>query len=125
MSISTFNLDEELKKIKQTANPKKLGMILVHNGIVRATSKKENKPVSSLNISYNKEKLQQLIDKTYKENPGIEKIIVKINDGKLNVGDDIMFVIVAGDRRSNILKPFEDLIETIKTKIVEEKETIA
>ena len=35
-----FVIDEWLREVKQRANPEDLGMILVHNGIVRATSKK-------------------------------------------------------------------------------------
>jgi molybdopterin synthase catalytic subunit len=122
--MSMFDLSKEIENIKKTINLDELGMILVHNGIVRGTSKEDNNPVKLMLLSYNKDKLDKLISDIYKKNSGIKRIVVWINEGKLNVGDDMMYVIVAGDRRINILKPFEELIEGIKNQVVQEKETI-
>lgn len=115
------SIDEVVKKIKQESNPEHLGMILVHNGIVRKTSKDGSKIVEEMVLSYDKELLDKKI-KELKDLPGIVEVLAFINEGRLKVGDDIMLVIVAGDRRSNILKPFEDFIGFIKNKIVKEQE---
>ncbi len=119
-----FDLNNALKEIKSSVDNKGLGMILVHNGLVRGTPKDKRGVVKSLTLSYNKEKLQQAVDNTYKKNPGIKKVIVWINEGNLSVGDDMMYVIVAGDRRKNILRPFEELIEEIKEAVVQEQEKL-
>ncbi len=124
MSTLMFDINKELKNIKDSINKDSLGMILVHNGIVRGTPKENNGRVVSLKLNYNKKMLDDIVDSAYKSNSGIKKIVVWINEGVLNVGDDMMYVIVAGDRRVNILKPFEDLIENIKKNVVEEKELI-
>ena len=44
-------IDEWLKEVKQRANPEDLGIILVHNGIVRGTSKSGN-PVRATKLWY-------------------------------------------------------------------------
>ncbi len=122
MSMKSFDLGLEIKRIKEKAPADKLGMILVHNGVVRATSKEGDKSVAGMVLSYDHEALDELIKRTREENPGVVDIVAWINEGKLSVGDDIMYLIVAGDRRSNLLPVFESLIEQIKGRIVKETE---
>ena len=45
-----------------------------------------------------------------------------INEGPLKVGDDIMYVLVAGRLRTNVLPTFEELVSKIKREVVSEKE---
>ena len=40
-----------IEEVKQTTNPEELGMILIHNGIVRGTSK-SGKPVHGMKLSW-------------------------------------------------------------------------
>ena len=116
------NLIDKIKEIKTRANSDNLGMILVHNGVVRSTSK-TGKKVSSINISYDKEKLEKAIEQA-KSSGAVEDVFVQINSGKLKVGDDVMYIIIAGNRRKNLLPIFSNLIETIKS-LVEEYEEYA
>ena len=44
-------IDRWVEERKQTTNPEDLGMILVHNGIVRGTSK-SGKPVHGMKLSF-------------------------------------------------------------------------
>jgi len=62
-------IDEWLKEVKQRANPEDLGMILVHNGIVRGTSKSGN-PVGAMKLSYDQKKLNSAIPLSSRE-PGL------------------------------------------------------
>jgi molybdopterin synthase catalytic subunit len=109
-----------IEEIKLRANPEELGMILVHNGIVKATSKL-GKPVRGMKLSYDKDKLDSIIP-TFKQKTGIVDIKVWINAGDLEVGDDIMFLIVAGKFRTDVLPVFEELLSVIKREIVTEQE---
>jgi len=52
-------IDEWLKEVKQRANPEDLGIILVHNGIVRGTSKSGN-PVRAMKLWYDQKKLNSI-----------------------------------------------------------------
>lgn len=114
-------IDEWLKEVKESTVPEMLGMILVHNGIVRATSKKGT-PVRRMKLSYDQEKLDRL-KSALLEKEGIEAIRVWINRGDLQVGDDIMLVLVAGRYRTDVLPVFQELLSTIKGEIVSEEES--
>jgi molybdopterin synthase catalytic subunit len=113
-------IDEWLKEIKGRADVKDLGMILVHNGVVRATSK-DGKPVTGMHLSYDKQKLIQVLDELRRRD-GIVEMKVWINEGDLKVGEDIMFALVAGRFRTVVIPVLEELVSKIKKEIVSEKE---
>ena len=113
-------IDEWLKEIKKTSNPESLGMILVHNGVVRGTAK-DGKPVKAMQLSYNQEALDSCVSRLEKRE-GITAIRAWINNGQLKIGDDIMYVLVAGRFRTDVLPVFQELLMTIKSEIVREKE---
>ena len=116
----TLMIDRWIEEIKRKANPEELGMILAHNGLVRATSK-SGKPVCGMKLSYDKEKLDSTV-LSLRQKPGVVDIRVWINTGVLQVGDDIMFLIVAGRFRTDVLPVFEELLSVIKREIVTEQE---
>ena len=113
-------IEEWIKDIKTNSDFKNLGMILVHNGVVRATSK-AGKPVKGMHLTYDREKLSLLID-GLKKKEGIVDIRVWINEGLLKVGDDIMYACVAGKFRTTVIPVLEDLVAGIKSRIVTEAE---
>lgn len=113
-------IEQWLAEVKKKADPEGLGMILVHNGIVRATSK-QGKPVRGMKLSYDEEKLRTVVSEQKKKG-GILDIKVWINRGDLKVGDDIMLLLVAGRFRTDVLPVFESLLSAIKQEIVSERE---
>jgi len=113
-------IEQWIKEIKEACAPDMLGMILVHNGIVRATSK-QGEPVGAMNLSYDRPALDQAV-RRFKGMEGIVDIRVWINEGTLKIGDDIMNVCVAGRFRKDVLPVFQELITLIKTAIVREVE---
>ena len=115
-----FMIDKWIKEIKKECPPDILGMILLHNGIVRATAKDSGK-VQAMNLSYDKAKLEATVHE-FKKKDGIADIKAWINEGHLQVGDDIMNVCVAGRFRKDVLPVFQELITVIKTEIVKEEE---
>ena len=115
-------LDTWLKEVKETADQDSLGMILVHEGIVRGTSKTGAR-IIGMQLTYDKEKLGGKVDEL-RAKEGIVDIRVWINSGKLKVGDDIMLALVAGRFRTDILPVFVELLTAIKSEIVEEREIL-
>jgi molybdopterin synthase catalytic subunit len=113
-------IEQWIKEIKKESPADMLGMILCHNGIVRATAKDGGK-VQAMNLSYDKVKLEQKV-REFKKRDGIVDIRVWINEGHLQIGDDIMNVCVAGRFRKDVLPVFQELITMIKTEIVREQE---
>lgn len=121
MSMEVIMIEGWIKEIKKACDPRSLGMILVHNGIVRATTK-DGKPVKAMRLAYDKAKLKSAIS-SCKKKDGIVDVKVWINEGELQIGDDIMNVCVAGRFRTDILPALQELLTTIKTEIVREEET--
>ena len=113
-------IDRWLEEVKQMADHEELGMILVHNGIVRGASKL-GKPVRGMKLSYDQKKLNWVIP-TFQQRPGIVEVKVWINAGDLKVGDNIMLLLVAGRFRTHVLPVFEELLSLIKNEIVTETE---
>ena len=113
-------IDAWMKEIKGRGDFNDLGMILVHNGMVRATSK-DGTPVKGMHLSYDKQKLIRLLDELRKRD-GIVEMKVWINEGDLRVGDDIMYALVAGRFRTVVIPVLEELVSRIKKEIVAEKE---
>lgn len=113
-------IDKWIAEVRKQADPRELGMILVHNGLVRATSK-DGRDVSGINLSQDRNRLAELI-RHYSALEGIEAVRVWLNEGRLAVGDSIMYVLVAGRFRTDVLPAFEALIAAIKNEVVTEQE---
>jgi molybdopterin synthase catalytic subunit len=114
-------IDKILEEIKASADPRDLGMILVHNGVVRGTSK-DGQPVSRMKLSHDQPLLDSLVQEA-RSREGILDVRVWINDGNLAIGADIMVVVVAGRFRKDILPVFQELLTRIKNEVVREEES--
>ena len=113
-------IEEWIAEVKRGSDFRELGMILIHNGVVRATSK-EGGIVSGMYLTYDKQRLNDLVDEFGKKE-GILTVRAWINEGHLKVGDDIMYVLVAGRLRKYVLPALEGLVSRIKQEVVSEKE---
>ena len=104
-------IEKWIREIKEQTDPKELGMILAHNGLVRGTSK-VGEPVTKMRLSFDEAKLQNLLDR-FKDREGIVKIKVWINQGELNIGDDIMLLL---EFYKNVrkLSDIEDFLDTLE-----------
>ena len=113
-------IEQWIREIKEKCAPDTLGMILVHNGIVRAMAK-DGKTVREMRVSYDHSKLDETIFE-FKKKEGIADIRAWINEGTLEIGNDIMKVCVAGRFRTDVLPVFQELLTIIKRDIVREEE---
>ncbi len=56
----------------------------------------------------------------HKSRPGIVEILVHINgDMDLKVGEDVMYIVVAGDIRENVISTLQDTLNTIKSTVTQ------
>lgn len=123
------SMDEWLREAKKDPSAKRIGMYLTHNGIVRATARALARegdtsaaPVSGMAFSYDREKVEAAIADTYKLE-GVYYVRVWLNEGKLSVGDDIMYILIGGDIRPHTVDALQYLVGRIKTECVTETET--
>jgi molybdopterin synthase catalytic subunit len=114
--------DEWLAEIKNDAASPRVGMYLMHDGVVRGTSR-AGKRVTGMDLSYDRERLRDIVSRV-QARPGIVAVRAWVNQGRLAVGDDIMRALVAGDIRENVSAAFQELIRLIKTECVQEWEMI-
>lgn len=128
MSKPIPSMDAWLKEAKAHESAPKIGMYLTHNGTVRATAKAlvrqgatDTKPVTGMFFSYDQEKVDAVIADTYKLD-GIHYIRVWLNEGQLQTGDDIMYVLIGGDIRPHVIDGLQYLVGRIKNECVVEKE---
>ena len=79
------------------------------------------RPVVGMEFSYDQEKVNAIIDETYKMD-GIYYIRTWLAQGQLQVGDDIMYVLIGGDIRPHIIEALQYLVGRIKNECVVETE---
>ena len=103
-------------------------MYLFHTGVVRRDAKAkvregatDTQPVSAMQFSYDAARLDAAIGEA-RALPGIYYVRVWLNEGRLDVGDDIMRVLIGGDIRPRVVAALETLVGRIKNDCVEEKE---
>lgn len=122
------SMDTWLKEAKADPSALNVGMYLAHNGVVRESPKAkvrsgidDGSVVVGMDFSFNQEKVDMAIAEA-KILDGIYYIRVWLNEGRLKLGDDIMFVLVGGDIRPHVVDALQFLVEKIKTECVVEIE---
>lgn len=125
---SVPSVDAWLREAKQCENAGKIGMYLTHNGVVRKSAKAkvrlgetEAPDVTGLLFSYDAQKVEAAIQEAY-EMDGIYYVKVWLADGELQVGDDIMYVLIGADIRPHAVDALQQLVGRIKTECVTETE---
>ena len=125
------SMDEWMREAKADASAEKIGMYLVHNGVVRQTAKARVRKgdesaadVCGMQFSYDAEKVDAAIKEAYAMD-GIYYIRTWLNSGTLNVGDDIMYVLIGGDIRPHVIDALQFLVGKIKNECVVETELTA
>lgn len=128
MGLPEPSLDQWLIEAKQDPQAAQCGMYLSHNGVVRATPKAQVRegaeglaPVESIEFSYDAEGLERAIEEA-KTWPGVYYVRVWLNEGRMKVGDSLMYVLIGADIRPNCIDALQKLVGHIKTELVVEKE---
>ena len=102
-------------------------MYLFHNGVVRETAKLTARDgvdapkVKGMSFSYDTGKVAEAKERAMRM-PGIKYVRIWLNSGELEVGDDIMLVLIGGDIRPNVVDALQALVGELKSKCVTEKE---
>ena len=128
MKKTAPSMDAWLKEAKAHESAPKIGMYLSHNGIVRQSAKAKvrynedgTKPVVGMVFSYDEEKVSSVIEDTYRMD-GIYYIRIWLNEGELETGDDIMYVLIGGDIRPHVVDALQYLVGRVKNECVVETE---
>lgn len=122
------SMDAWLREAKTCENAHKIGMYLSHNGVVRATARaavregREGTPVvRGMHFSSDSAAVEEAI-RAAREMEGIYHVRVWLNEGSLQVGDDLMYVLVGGDIRPHVVDALQFLVGRLKSACVTETE---
>jgi molybdopterin synthase catalytic subunit len=96
------------------------GMILIHNGIVRNSSR-DGRPVKSIEVKVDWEKLSRILTDTRKL-AGITAAEAEIQEGRLGVGEDIMLLGIAGSTREYVITALASTLNRIKKEVTRKLE---
>ena len=128
MSTQEPSLDQWLKEAKASPAAAQCGMFLSHNGVVRITPKQQVREgveglgeVSQIEFSYDSAGVDAAVEEALTW-PGIYYVKVWLNEGVLNVGDSIMYVLIGADIRPNCIDALQKMVGKIKNELVEETE---
>ncbi len=118
-----MGLDNMIKKIKSHPDFSKVGMVLYHNGVVRLTTR-EGVEVTGLTVKVDHDILNAIIVEQ-KAKPGIVEVLVEIYENKpLNVGDDVMYIAVAGDIRENVIATLTETLNRVKSEATSKEQFV-
>ena len=125
------SMDQWLAEAKADESAPRCGMYLAHNGTVRELPKKlvregvdDGTKVTGMNFSYDAAAVDAAVEEALTW-PGIEYVRVWLNEGVLNVGDSLMYVLIGADIRPRCIDALQQLVGKIKNELVVEKEIYA
>ncbi len=112
-------IDQLISEIISQAEGK-VGMILTHVGVVRATSR-QGKPVKKVRVSADAHRLAEILALAQNQ-PGIFKAEAYVREGELSVGEVLMVLIIAGDFRENVFETLKNTLNAIKAEVTSKQE---
>ena len=125
------SVDQWLREAKDDPRAKDCGMLLTHNGIVRATPKQQVREgveglgeVRAVEFSYDSAGVDAAVAEALTW-PGVYYARVWLNEGVLEVGDSIMYVLIGADIRPNCIDALQRLVGKIKNDLVVETEIMS
>lgn len=131
MAIQEPSVDQWLKEAKQDPRAAQCGMYLTHNGTVRITPKKQVREgveglgeVTKIEFSYDAEAVDAAVEEALTWD-GVYYVRVWLNEGVLEVGDSIMYVLIGADIRPRAIDALQNLVGKIKNEMVTETEIYA
>ena len=131
MSKQEPSIDQWLAEAKQNPSAAQCGMFLTHNGVVRVTPKQLVREgveglgdVAQVEFSYDAAGVDAAVEEALTW-PGVYYVRTWLNEGVLNVGDSIMYVLIGADIRPNCVDALQKLVGKIKNDLVVEKEIYA
>ena len=128
MKLQMPSLDQWLWEAKAEKDAPLCGMYLAHNGTVRQTARalvrnraEDTAPVSGMHFAWDRDKVAAALEEA-RALPGIYHVRLWLNEGDLELGDDIMLVLVGGDIRPRVIDALQFLVGKIKNECVTEQE---
>jgi molybdopterin synthase catalytic subunit len=111
-----ISLTDLIEDIRAGSEVHKAGAIACFVGIVRGIARDEGE-VKKLQFEAHKEAAERSLGKIVSDilsRPGIVDIRIHHNIGELRVGDDIVYIVAAGEHREDVFQATKDAVERLK-----------
>lgn len=119
-----MDISKKIAEIKQQPGfQDNVGMILIHNGVVRNWSRKDKSKVKALEVNPDFAKIEG-IRQEFLTREGIFDIVIEAKSGEFLPGDDLLFIIVAGDLREHLKPVMAELLDRVKAEAIGKREVI-
>ncbi|MEN6474331.1 MAG: molybdenum cofactor biosynthesis protein MoaE [Syntrophaceae bacterium] len=115
-----MDINALIRAMKARPDFAKVGMVLCHNGVVRGTSR-NGRAVSGVRVTADYAELEKILAEQ-RARPGIVDIQVRVNEGELEVGDDLLLIAVAGDIREHVIPVLTDTLNAVKARVTRKTE---
>jgi molybdopterin synthase catalytic subunit len=115
-----MDMNAMIRKMKKNPGYPRMGMLASHLGIVRETSR-NGKRVTGIEVKFDREKIDEIVNNA-KSRSGIVDVLVEVAEGRLNIGEEIMAVVVGGDIRERVFPALVDTVNRIKSEAGEKTE---
>ena len=122
MAKTEPSLDQWLKEAKLDPSAAQCGMYLTHNGVVRITPTQLVREgveglgeVAQIEFSYDEAGVEAAVVEALTWD-GVYFVRVWLNEGILNVGDSIMYVLIGADIRPHCIDALQKLVGKIKNE---------
>lgn len=112
----TIKLEDVLNSVKQHPNYSKVGAVAFFVGTVRGESPK-GETVKGLELEAYEEKADETLEKIctdLKAKKGIVDVQIHHFTGKFSLGEDLVYVLVAGGHRKDVFPVLEEAVERYK-----------
>ncbi len=120
-----MDINKAIQELKQREGfADHVGMMLIHNGVVRSWSRQGHETVTSVSVRADKEKMHAICQEI-EQRQGIFAVVAHAQEGEFKPGDDLLYLIVAGDIRENVKTAFADLLDRIKAESIIKQEFLA
>jgi len=115
-----MTIQRMINKLLGHSEARRIGMVATHLGIVRGMSL-DGRDIEEIEVSYNSGKVNEIVNEI-KATPGIVDVLVEYFEGRLDVGDEILAVAVAGETRLDVFPVLVQTVDRIKAEAVHKTE---
>jgi molybdopterin synthase catalytic subunit len=112
----TLALQDVIESVKKRPDFKRVGAMALFVGVVRGKTK-QGEPVEQLELEAYDEKADEILEKLCKDlkaKKGIVDVQIHHFTGKFELGEDLVYVIAAGERRENVFPVLKEAVERYK-----------
>ena len=115
----TFSLSDVMASTKKNSRFNEAGAIALFIGVVRGETLEEKRTVQKITIEAYEEKANEVLEKIcddLSKKPGIIDVQIHHLLGEFNVGEELVYISVAGSHRTEVFRVLQEATERYKAE---------